>query len=336
MGGPREGLRTINDARALAALPQRPVSPMLALTEGTADLIVFMDGEDGWFELDANALPPGTEIGMHGPRFLDAFTGNTHVPLYCWGSTTRPGKIIWVIQDAEIARDFAFCNRRRMDLRPLRPLSAPVTMIDADLTEAEVSDLRTRIAADATVRAVSLPPGFRPFTHQRVIETPYHWTRLGTGRATLFLQDQMTEAVAAHLGPLAPDADIVVQDRAVSFLTDTMGFGDRAATQAMGAGVALDGTSVILPDLAVSRFRITVTCTPAACDALNGFDAAPLLEDHRRPSELDQALGEALPIARTPDDQMPSPAALRDPATTLGETEPITYPVRYIERPQSD
>lgn len=333
MGGPQQALRAPGDARALAALPQVPVAPMLALPEGAPDLVVFEDGDAGWFALDLAALPPGLEIGMHGPRFLDVFTGNTHLPLYCGGESYQPGKIIWMIHDAQIARDFAFCNRRRMDLEPLHPFAEAVTMTQANLTQAEVEALDQRISADQTVNAVTLPTEFQPFTHHRVIEAPFHWTHFGPGRSTLPLRDALLQAVATHLGSLVSDAEITVNERNVSFLTDTMGYEDRPATHAMGAGIVVDGGSVILPDVAISRFRIIVTCSPAACDALGGFDAAPLLDAFRSAAELDDALAAALPIARNPDDLMPSPEDLRDRTTTLTETAPLTYSTRYIERP---
>ncbi|MBY4892295.1 hypothetical protein KUL25_05900 [Rhodobacteraceae bacterium N5(2021)] len=335
-GGPREGLRAVGDARALAALPRVPVAPMLALPEGAPDTIVFMDGDAGWFELDIDALPPDTEIGMHGPRFFDLFTGNTHLPLYCSGGTARPGKIIWMIRNAEIARNFAFCNRRRMDLGPLRPHTDPVTMVDATLTQAEVEALRARIASVQGLWAVTLPAAYRPFTHQRVIEAPFHWIIFGTGQSTLPLREDLSRAVTAHLGAMADQADITINERVVSFLTDTMGHGDRAATQAMGAGIAVDGGSVILPDMAISQFRVTLTCTPAACAALDGFDATPLLADFRDGAVLDLVLASALPIERNPDDLMPTPLVLRDPTTRLTATAPVTYAVRYIKRSPSD
>lgn len=322
-------VRTEIDASALAALPQRDIMPMIVGSAAKPDLVVFMDGDAGWFELDLEALPPATQIGMHGPRLFDALTGNTHLPLYCSGSTTRSGKIIWVVQDAEIVRDFAFCSPRRMDLSPLREYASAVTMVDEVLTQEEIVALRPRIADAALI----LPSEFRPFTHERVIHVPYHWDVFDTGVSPAPQRETLLRAVEAHLGPLAQEAVVAVEERNISFLTDTMGFGDRAPTHTTGAAIVRNGTTVILPDTVISRFHITVTCTPAACEALDGFDAAPLLAPFRDETILDDRLAVALRIERNPDDLMPSAAALRDGATRLAPTARVTYAVRYIERP---
>lgn len=239
-GGQREDRRADRDARALAGLPPRDVVPMLALPGGAhPDLVIYEDGTDGWFELDWQALPETLDIGFHGPRIFDVLTGNEHVPLYCSGPDEPPGKIIWVIRNRNVAADYAFCNRRRMNLAALRPFASPVELVTENLPFADLAPLEARIIGDPALEFVDWPEDTGAFTHRRVIVGPQTWWPPEGGRARYDMEDAVQAAILDVIG----DGQVVFRDQQPSMPNISATVDGRALD---GMAVLRDGQLVVL------------------------------------------------------------------------------------------
>lgn len=328
MGGPKASMRTINDARALSALPHRAVLPMLDLETGTPDIVVFQDGDDGWFELATHTLPQEIEIGFHGPRLIDMFGGGAHVSVYCGGSG-RPGKIIWVVQDGDIARDYAFCNPRRMDLAPLRDHATAVEMITEQLPAAEVRALRVAVASDAAHAMVSGPPSLSPYTQRYVLTLPLLWYITDTRPGRFAHEAEIEVALLAQLG----EAQLAFRRPPGS--NPNLTFPETGDT---GMVIQHEGATAVLPGVWGQPSEIWIDCAPGACANIHALELDGLFDAGRDLTGLRAALRSLVPdpspeTSPTPVSAFPTLAELEDDAVHLADPIAITYQLRYIIRP---
>ncbi|WP_224815017.1 hypothetical protein [Hasllibacter sp. MH4015] len=334
-GGPRQSVTALRDARALANLPQVELGPMLSADEGTPDLVVFQDGADGWFELDMAALPEGLRIGFYGTRLIDAFTGNAHVPLYCTGTTQRPGKIIWVVQDAQIVADYAFCSPRRMDLGPLRPFAVSVELVREDLTRDEVEDLELALADDPHRAPVVLPQDISDLTHRRIVTLPHLWVAPQSRGRLYDVEQALQDAIETHLGEAEVSFTRRPQSNPNLVLTPEDG-----GPQVNGMAIQVGARSGVVPGIWAEPMVIRVACRPEACARLDSLDFTPLIAPARDIEALHAAMAEI--VLRAADDPGPTPGlyptieALEDDRLEISDPQPVTYQTRYIVRQGGD
>lgn len=331
MGGPRESLRTVNDARALAALPQRAIGPMLEVNTGSPDLVVFQDGAEGWFELDLNALPSSLEIGFHGPRLIDMLGAGRHVSIYCGGSG-RPGKIIWIVQDGEIAHDFAFCNPRRMDLGPLRDFAEPVEMVTQDLSRDDVLALAARIEDDADLAPVALAVDMSELTHRRIITLPHMWFFPAPAPSRHELSQALEAAIQMHLG----GAQVRFNRRPGANPNFTLRAGNGQGPEITGMAVRVGNDMGVLEGLWGEPMILWIDCVPDACARLDTLDLTDLIAPGRDIEGLRRAFQDVVIRESAPDqavsDIYPTLEQLEDDTLTIGPLAPVTYQTRHIVR----
>lgn len=327
-GGPRESLRAIRDARALAALPQVDVIPMLRRDGDTPDLVVFEDGNDGWFELDTAALPDGLQIGMHGPRMIDMLGGGTHVAVYCGGSG-RPGKILWAIRDGQIAEQYGFCNPRRMDLAPLRAFAEPVEMVSEDLTREQVLAHLAEIAADPARAVISQPPVMHPYTARYILTPPLMWYVEGQTPARHEVERAIEARILAHL----EEAQLAFRRRPSS--NPNLSFAELGVS---GMAIRQGDQMALVPGVWGEPYAIWIDCVPESCARIATLDLDGMFDAGRDLAGLRTALRDLVQDP-TPDNS-PTPVAdfpsiedLEATASQLADPITITYALRYIQRP---
>lgn len=239
----------------------------------------------------------------------------------------------------------AYCNVSRMDFAPLLPHATPVTLTDADMTEAELTALRTEIAADPTRRFVDVPPKPLPFTHYRALRPPMLWAEGGLSRET---QEEFERLIAAEVAAAlngAPHALRLYNDRHnyASF------YPDEADEMVWGSYISTETGAVVLPRLYLYAPYVKVSCAPDDCARLDHLNLTSIVTPLRPKAVLAQALAAAVPF----DKAMRAEQSLRDPAagphdystpnttdladleTRLAETQPYTTRVRHIA-PRSD
>ncbi len=320
------------EPQPLPDLPRREVLPMFALEGGARpDLVVFEDGEAGWFALDVSAVPEGTEIGFHGPRLFDAFTGNQHVATYC-GGTARSGKIIWVIVAGEIVQDYAFCAPSRMDLGPLRAFAEPVELVTEQVAASDLETLAARIADAPDQAMVSFPARLSGFSHQRRIMGPYTWFPPGSGRAQIDMEDGIETAIMEAVG----EARVHIRQR--NGLTPNPTLYNDGTQIASGMGVNVDGTLHVIDGLWAFPFDIRVECMAEGCAVLDALNLAPFFAPNRDASILEEGLSRS--VASPHGDDGPVPVTLfptedellGEITIEMSDIEPITHQVRYIRR----
>lgn len=325
IGGPRQGFQAIEDSRALAALPQVPIAPMLRLSDGAPDLVVFEDSRSGWFELDIAALPHDLEIGFFGPRLIDMFTGNNHLPINCGGGS-RPGKTIWAIRDGQIADSYAFCNPRRMDLGPLRPYASPVEMVSQRLSRSDILALTDAIAQDNQRAIVALPPTISDNTHRVVLTPPLMWYIDDVPPARHQVENAMEATIRTHMG----NVDVHFRRRPNSNPNLTFG-------GINGMAIQQDGQLALVPGVWGEPYEIWIECLPDACALAQTLDLEAEFAQGRNLSGLRRALRGAIThpdaTSPTPIDYYPTLDELEADQTDTAEPQPITYDIRFIQRP---
>ena len=327
-GLPQRSLQSSRDAQALAALPQRSVGPMLTLPDDTPDLVVVQDGESGWFEVEPAALPLDLQIGFYGPRVFDVITGAQHRPVYCGGSG-RVGKIIWVVRDGDIVRDFSFCNPRRMDVSAVRPYATSVEMVEQQLTPDEIRALRRDIAQDDSRTMVSGPQSLPPYTQRYVLTPPLMWYITGAHPTQLGHEAEIEDALLAQLG----EAQVSFRSRVNT--NPNLTFPETATS---GMMIQHGGGSAMIPGVWGRPAEIWIDCAPAGCANIASLDFAGMFEAGRNMSGLRAAMRNLVPdpspeTTPTPVSWFPTMAELEDNTVRLADPVPITYQVRYIQRP---
>lgn len=330
MGGPGQSVRSVRDARALAGLPQAAVAPMLRLEEGAPDVVVFEDGDAGWFELDPSALPPDLEIGIHGPRMIDILGGGSHVPVYCGGSGRR-GKVLWAVRGGQIADDFAFCNPRRMDLGPLRPFAAAVEMINEDLSRADLLALTQDITSDPARAVISGPVAMTEFTHRYVITPPEMWYIQGQPPFQHEVERQIEAQMTAHLGAV----QLTFRPRPLT--NPNLSYTDPPVS---GMAIRHGDEFAIVPDVRGAPTEIWIDCLADSCARVATLAFDGMFDAARDVAGLRAAMGRLVenPVetSSTPLDWFPTLADLEATQTTVAAPIPVTYPLRYIIRSQSE
>ncbi|WP_341861541.1 hypothetical protein [Gymnodinialimonas sp. 57CJ19] len=331
MGGPQQSLRSLRDARALAALPQVSVASLLQLENSAPDVVVFQDGGEGWFELDINALPADTQIGFHTGRMIDLFASGDHVPVYC---SNQSAKVLWTVRDAHIAEDYAFCNPRRMDLGPLHAFSTAVEMIEQDLSRDAVLELSADVAADPTRAMVSGPRSMVPYTQRYILTPPLMWYLDGQTPRRHEVEDAIETRIIAHLG----QAQMAFRRRPNSNPNLTYRGADGQGVPVSGMAIAHNGTTGILPGVWGEPYEIWVDCVPEACANIATLDLGELFDGGRDLAGLRGALRHMVETPNpegtpTPLDWYPTLAELEADAVRIAEPIEITYQTRYIQRP---
>ncbi|MEJ6394656.1 hypothetical protein V8J82_15420 [Gymnodinialimonas sp. 2305UL16-5] len=323
-------LRGHDIEEAMAQLPSRLIAPMILAEETTPDLVVFQDGDDGWFELDVSALSPELEIGFYGPRLFDAMIGNDHLPLYCGGERAQAGKIIWAVSDRQIARDYAFCNPGRMDLAALRPLAAPVEMITSDFNRAELDAVGAEISSDPDRAWVSWPQSFSPQTHRRILSLPMLWFAPDSDRSRLDVQFRVEEAL---LEALDQDGTVTFNRRPNTQMVVSIDQTDQGPVS--GMAVRQGDDLVVLNGFWAEAPLVSVDCMPDRCGRLDQVDLAPLIAPGRDMVALENGLrdGAVSEVEIGPASNVPSLEALRQDRISWTSATPITYQIRYIQRP---
>lgn len=328
IGGPQQSLQSIRDARALAALPQVPVAPMLRMGDRAPDLVVFEDGAAGWFELDTSDLPRDLQIGMHGPRVIDILGGGSHVAVYC-GGNGRDGKVLWAIRDGQIADDYAFCNPRRMDLGPLRPLAEPVEMVTQQLTRTEVIELTADIADNPTRAMVSAPLSMQHYTQRYILTPPLMWYIDGQTPLRHEVEQSIEATIIAHLG----EAQMAFRRRPSSNPNLTF-----RSPDVTGMAIRHDGALAIVPDVWGEPYEIWIDCVPESCARLATLDLEGLFDDGRDLVGLRAAMRGLVedPLegsSPTPVEYFPTLEDFEASGSRIADPIEITYQLRYIQRP---
>lgn len=326
-GGPRQSVQAVRDARALAALPQVSVAPMLRMGDGAPDLVVFEDSALGWFELDTNELPRDLQIGMHGPRMIDMLGSGTHVAVYCGGSG-RPGKVLWAVRDGQITDDYAFCNPRRMDFGPLHPFAQPVEMITQQLTRAEVLALTAQIADDADRALVSAPLSMTPFTQRHILTPPLMWYIDGASPLRHEVEARIEADILAHLG----EAQLAFRRRPAS--NPNPSYRDLGLS---GMAIRQGDTMSIVPGVWGEPYEIWIDCVPESCARIATLDLDGMFDEGRDLVGLRAAMRHMVDDptpenAPTPVADFPTLAELEAPQSCIADPIAITYQLRFIER----
>ncbi len=325
--------RADRDASALAALPQRAIAPMLRLESGTPDLVVFEDSDDGWFELDTAAVPPGLQIGFHGPRIFDALTGQSHTAVYCGGSGRR-GKTIWIIQNGAIAQDYAFCSPRRMNVAPLRPFASPVQMIYDRRTRAEIEALIQTIASDPDRAMIAGPDAMSPYSARVVVTPPLMWFIYEEGPPRHVVEQAMQAAIRDQLG------DVAVSFRRRPASNPNLALPQGQAGTGGGANMAMrqDGGYIVIPGVWAEPYEIWIECNPEACTRVQTLDLDAIYAQGRDLNGLRQAITTVTVAPHmegpSPIGDFPSMTELEDDSVQNAAPVPITYQIRYIARRQ--
>lgn len=317
------------EARALASLPLRALAPMLELEGGAPDLVVFEDGTDGWFEVDTATLPRNLEIGFHGPRIFDVMTGNAHVPLYCSGE----GKIIWIVRDGQIARDFAFCSSRRMDLSSLRPFSDQVDLITEQRTRDEIEALIPALASDPFRALVAQPDTMSRYSQRIVLTPPLMWFIYSAGPS----QQQVEAAIAATIQAQMGDVGVTFHRRPDTNPNLALPPGERGGGGGANMAMQQDGGYIVIPGVWAEPYDIWIECNPEACARAQTLDLADIYAQGRDFGGLRRAIATVTVAPRidapSPIEDFPNMADLEDEAVTIAAPVPVTYQIRYIERP---
>lgn len=324
--------QTDRDASALAALPQRAIAPMLGLDAGAPDLVVFEDGDDGWFELETAALPLGLEIGFHGPRIFDTLTGQSHTAVYCSGDR-RQGKTIWVIENGEIAQDYAFCSPRRMDLAPLRPFASIVEMTSDQRTRAEIEALIPAIASDPTRAMVAGPDTMSPYSARVVVTPPLMWFIYDDGLPRHLVEQTMKDTIRDHMG----DVTVSFHRRPASNPNLALPSGQAGAGGGANMAMRQDDGYIVIPGVWAEPYEIWIECNPEACARAETLELDAALAPGRDFAGLRRAIRQVTVAPQTNQPSLtensPSMADLEDDSVQIAAPVPVTYQIRYITRP---
>lgn len=318
---------------ALDNLQRVSVLEQLGRDAESADLIVFQDGEAGWFVVNPPSLLDGVEIGFFGPRIGDAIFGATHIPLYC-SEDRDSGKVIWSVRNATLDSQLAYCNKRRMDLSELRPLAAPVSMHSEYLLREEIEAFARQLETDTDKTAVTLPTTFQPYDFTRKIEMPAIWYRWNSDDLTrMDAQDLLETALNEHLGDLSNDVSVQFIGRSAAELTRYVenGSGSYSPSET-GPAIALDDKTYIMTEINwVERIEMTIQCTPLSCPAIDGFDPLPILREARDLGLLERAQTGIIEIeGRESGPQDLTFEQLMDESFEIGPMVPQRYLVRWI------